>query len=441
MKNVFLKPRFFIVSGLVVLMFVASYVVNALYVFACVLAIGLVVLAIAEWVFFGIQKKNISCHRTHSSRISLGDIQKVDYHVKNSTNYDLKVEVLDELPAQLQNRKSTKKLTLSKHSESEFSTSIRPTERGLYKFGHTHLMLSLGFPSLLEFRDSINNSSEVKVIPSILQMRKFQLQVFSKTATMSGIRRIRALGENDEFEHIRNYQQGDNIKAINWKASSRNRELMVNRFQNTKSQNVYCIIDKGRAMKMPFDDLSLMDYAINSSLVLSNIILRNYDKTGLITFSNKLGALVKAESKLNQLENVIDKLYHQKTDFLEPSFELLNSIIRSKIRRRSILILFTNFENLQDFERNAKYLKAINQRHLLVVVFFRNSEIISLSKRKTTNRDEIYLKTFAQRNILEKETIVNSLKQMGVQSILTNPQDLSVNVINKYLEIKAKRMS
>jgi len=441
MKNVFLKSRFFVAAGCIVLLFVASYVINSLYVIACIIAIGLILLTIFEWLFFRFQKNSITCSRTHTSRISLGDIQKIKYDLVNETSVNLNVEVLDELPTQLQQRDSIKKLKISGDSTEEFSIEIRPTERGLYKFGTTHVLLSLGFPSLMEYRISSKNENDVKVIPSIIQMRKFQLQVFSKTATLSGIRRIRALGENDEFEHIRNYNQGDNIKAINWKASSRNNKLMVNRFQNTKSQNVYCIIDKGRAMKMPFDELSLMDYAINSSLVLSNIVLKKYDKTGLITFSNKLGSLVKAESKLNQLENIIDKLYHQKTDFLEPSFELLNNIIRSKLKRRSVLMMFTNFENLQDFQRNAKYLKAINKRHLLIVIFFRNSEVMELSSIKTKSRDDIYLKTFAQRNILEKETIVNALKQMGVQSILTNPQDLSVNVINKYLEIKAKRMS
>jgi uncharacterized protein (DUF58 family) len=87
-----------------------------------------------------------------------------------------------------------------------------------------------------------------------------------------------------EFEQIKEYVSGDDIRTLNWKASARKGGLMINNFMEEKSQQVYCIIDKGRLMKMPFDGLTLLDYAINTCLVLSNVCLRKQDRVGVITF-------------------------------------------------------------------------------------------------------------------------------------------------------------
>jgi len=152
-------------------------------------------------------------------------------------------------------------------------------------------------------------------------MKNMELQVFSKTATLAGIRKVREIGENDEFEQIRNYIVGDNVKSINWRATSRQGELMVNQYENSKSQQIFCIIDKGRSMKMPFDDLTLLDYAINTTLVTSNIILRKYDKIGLITFGNRIGHVINADAQSGQLQKITKALYDQQTDFQESNFE------------------------------------------------------------------------------------------------------------------------
>src|SRR5204863_4089375 len=125
------------------------------------------------------------------------------------------------------------------------------------------------------------------------------------------------IGHSMEFEQIKEYVSGDDIRTINWKATARKSSIMVNNYSDEKSQQVYCIIDKGRLMKMPFNNLSLLDYAINSALVLSNVCLQKQDRVGLITFSNKMGTLLAADRKPVQMANILQLLYNQETDFLE----------------------------------------------------------------------------------------------------------------------------
>ncbi|MCB0689738.1 MAG: DUF58 domain-containing protein [Saprospiraceae bacterium] len=373
-------------------------------------------------------------------RLSLGDDQYVKYVIYNHSNIELLTEIVDELPYQLQERNMQVLKFLKPQSKQKFDLKIRPTVRGLYMFGHLHIYFSTRWLQLLQRRVSIDRREEVKVIPSIIQMKRYELEVFSHTALLSGIRRVRTIGEDDEFEHIRAFQQGDNIRSMNWKATSRKHVPMVNQFQNTRSQIVYCIVDKGRSMKMPFAGLSLLDHAINASLVISNIVLKKYDRIGLITFSDKIGQIVGAENTPQQLGLIAQQLYNQSTGYKESNYELLFYTLRQRIRRRSIMLFFTNFEHLYDLERNLEFFRALNRRHLLVIIFFINTELSETSEMQTESISDIYLKTTAKKTLIEKELILNTLKVNGIQSILTRPEDLSIEVISKYLEIKAKRM-
>lgn len=437
--GIFLKNRLFVLLGLIILIYLFSYSYPSLLRVGNILVFVLLSLLIIDILFLFYVKAKIGIARIVYPKLSLGDHQKINYRIDNDSNFNLNGELVDELPYQFQHRGIIKNVSIASGRYEEIGYDITPLSRGLYSFGSAHLYLSSPYLGLAQLRHSFSIEEDVEVVPSIIQMKKYELMVFSKTARHSGIRRIRQLGENDEFEHIKAYAQGDNIKAINWKATSRNNQIMVNQFQNTKSQSVYCIVDKGRAMKMPFEGLTLLDHSINSALVIANIILKKYDRAGLITFSNKLGCLVKAESTRGQLERIIKNLYHQKTGFFESNLELLNITLRKKLSRRSILILFTNFENQYDLRRNLPYLKAINNKHLLVVIFFINTELIATSEMECKTKDEIYFKTFAQKALIDKEKIKMELNTNGIQTILTKPEDLSINVINKYLEIKAKR--
>jgi uncharacterized protein (DUF58 family) len=202
---------------------------------------------------------------------------------------------------------------------------------------------------------------------------------------------------------------------------------------------VYCIIDKGRLMKMPFGGLTLLDYAINSTLVLANVCLQKQDRVGLMTFSNKMGSLLGADRKPIQRENILQLLYNQETAFLESDFEKLYMQIRNRIKHRSLIVLYTNFESLSGLNRQLNYLRSIAKHHLLLVVFFENTELHKLSHLDAQNVEEIYIKTVAEKFEFEKRLIVKELKKHGILSILTPPEKLTINAVNKYLELKARQ--
>ena len=213
---------------------------------------------------------------------------------------------------------------------------------------------------------------------------------------------------------------------------------MINQYQDERSQQVVNVIDMGRVMKLPFDGLSLLEYAINTSLVISNISLIKEDKAGLITFSNKQSVVVKPEKKRTHIRKIQEALYNLKTNFLESDFQRMLVSLRTHLNQRSLVLLYTNFETYSGMERQLPYLQRLAADHLLVVVFFENTEMTSLIEQDSKTIEDIYTKTIAEKFSYEKRQIVKALNQRGIHTILTPPKELSVNAINKYLELKAR---
>ena len=349
----------------------------------------------------------------------------------------IRVRLIDELPIELQERNFEQRFSLAKQEEKSITYTMRPVTRGEYAFGHLNLFVSSVF-GLWSRRLQPVGPGITPVYPSVLQMKQMELRAMNRLAHLGGIKKMRNIGHSYEFEQIKNYTEGDDYRSINWRASGRHNDVMVNQYDDEKSQNVYCIIDKSRVMRMPFEGLSLMDYAINTSLALSNIIIRKEDKVGLITFSDVMGSILKADRRTGQLGKILETLYREKERPVESNYELLYQATRTLLSVRSLLILFTNFESMYALERQLPYLRRINKFHLLTVVFFENTELEQLATEPATTQEGIFEKITARKFMQDKKEIVQRLRQFGIQAVLTKPQDLSINTINKYLELKAR---
>jgi len=180
-----------------------------------------------------------------------------------------------------------------------------------------------------------------------------------------------------------------------------------------------------------------MDYSINAALVVSGIAMGRGDKAGLVTFSDKIGSFIMAKSKQTQLQSISDALYDQDVRLRESDYLRLYKNIRLKIKKRSLLILFTNFDSVVSLNRQLSFLKALSRNHLLVTVIFDNSEINELADKKAFSIKDTYYQTIAEKFQYDKFSIIKELRKNGIYTILTEPKNLTVNAINKYIEIKA----
>ncbi|MFM2267723.1 MAG: hypothetical protein RL757_1164 [Bacteroidota bacterium] len=435
-QNFYLSTRFFIVLGGVIVLFLLSFNFSWLFPVAQAAVTILCAATLADTILLFIAK--LTAHRVTPKLMSLGDENSIYLELHNHSNMPLWLTIVDEIPDQFQIRDFEQHLKIAARQATRKDYKLLPKERGEYFFDNINVFMR-SILGLAERRMVSQAREMVPVYPSVIQMKKYELIALSQISHRDGVKKMRRIGHSYEFDQIKNYVQGDDVRTINWKATARRGgELMVNQYEDERAQQIYCLIDKSRVMRMPFEGLTLMDHAINTSLVISNIILQKKDKAGLFTFSDKLGTALAADQSPKQLERILTELYHQQEGKGEASYEMLYYAVRRLIKGRSLLLLYTNFENMFALERVLPTLRLLNDMHLLVVIFFVNTEIEDFTKQDATLMEDIYVQTVAQKFLNEKVRMAQTLRQHGIQTILTRPENLSINSINKYLELKSR---
>lgn len=436
-RSLYLNNLFFYgLLGLVAL-YVLSFLFHWLFQATNYLLLMWLVLLGLDMLILFRTKTGIQASRVVAEKLSNGDQNPVDITLENYYTFNVRIKIIDEIPFQFQVRNFELSKIIKANTSETLRYHVTPVERGEYHFGKLNVYVASPL-GLVSRRFVQAEGVMVPTYPSYIQLRKYDLMAFSNKLMQYGMKKIRRIGHTMEFEQIKEYVQGDDLRTLNWKATAKKNLLMVNQFQDEKSQQVYMLIDKGRVMKMPFEGLSLLDYAINATLVLSNIILKKHDKAGMLSFSKRVDNRVAAEKRGGQMQRIMESLYNVKTDFFESDYSRLYTEVKRHINQRSLLILYTNFETLDGLHRQLPYLKGLAKNHLLVVVFFQNTELRSFLDRKAETVQEMYDKVIAEKFAFEKRLIVNELRKYGIHSLLTRPEDLTLDTINKYLEIKAR---
>lgn len=435
-KSLYFGSRLFYALFGISIMFLLSFWYSPLYSFTWVLAAVLTVLLFTDIVSL-YSTFGVTSGRDLPEKFSNSDENRVKVRIRNRYSFRVHASVIDEIPVQFQKRDFLRKLDLPAHKEVTFEYFLKPLTRGEYVFGRLNIYISTSL-KLARRRYVFYKDEMVKVYPSFIQMKKLDFLALDKKISLPGIKKIRRIGHTMEFEQIKEYVRGDDVRTINWKATAKHTNLMVNQFQDERAQPVYSVIDTGRMMKMPFEGLSLLDYAINSSLAFSNVALKKKDRVGMLAFSNRIESHKKASSKLTQLNRIIEALYNIDTAYYDSDFGMLYSVVKKNLSHRSLLMLYTNFEHMSGLKRQLPFLKALAKNHLLLVIFFENTEITRLTKMFPKNVSESAHQTIAEQFAHDKKLMAKELQRHGIQVLLTPPQDLSINAINKYLEIKAR---
>ena len=443
----FLNRRFYIVLSVVVGLLACGYLWSPAFVVGKVALLLFLLAVLADGVLLWRKKQSLQARRMTADRYSNGDENEVRLRIESSYPFPVSVEAIDEIPFVFQRRDVCFRARIEKLEAVTISYTLRPTRRGTYEFGLVRVFVSSPL-GLLQRRFSFDSEPRrVKVYPSFLMLHQYELLAISNNLTEMGIKRIRRVGHHTDFEQIRDYITGDDFRTINWKASARRSKLMVNVYQDERSQHIYSIIDKGRIMQQAFRGMTLLDYSINAALVLSYVAMYKEDRAGLATFSSSFDTFVPASRQPGHMQTLLETLYAQQTEFGETDFSALVANLNKHVTKRSLLVLYTNFTGMVGMQRQLPYLLQLNRRHRLLVVFFEDVELkqyiegfqTSNLKPQPSNPEYYYRHVMADRFAYEQRLIVSTLRQYGIQSLLTTPENLSVDVINRYLEMKSRQ--
>lgn len=433
----FLTCRFYLMFIVVALLTACGHLWSPLHT-AGLVGLAMLALAVLSDARMLYARRGLELRRSCAERFSNGDDNPVEIRVENTYSRSVAVNVVDETPFIFQRRDVLFPIQLRSGEGKTIRYMLRPVKRGVYGFGHIRAFVRTRL-GLVERRYTGAQPQDVKVYPSFLRLNRYELLAAHDELTEQGMKRIRRVGHHTEFEHIRAYVSGDDYRSINWKASARRHDLMVNVYQDEKSQQIYNLIDKGRVMQQTFRGMTLLDYAINASLVLSHISMRKEDKAGLLTFAETMDTFVAASREQGHLQTLLENLYNQQTLFGETDFSALCVHAAKHINKRSLLVLYTNFATIGSLNRQLPYLRQLNRRQRLLVVFFEDTEMKKYLETPAGDTEDYYRHVIAEKFMHEKQLIASVLKQNGIYALLTAPENLSVDVINKYLELKSRQ--
>ena len=401
----------------------------------CLLVLVVALIALDAAMLFA--RGGVEALRSCAERFSNGDDNEVQLHIHNTGWLTLHMQVIDEAPVELHRRDLTFSLTLAAGAKHAINYVLRPVRRGLMAFGDIVVVASTSL-GLAQRTFRCKAEQQVKVYPSFMMLNRMEILSVSNSLVEAGIKRIRRVGNNTEFEQIKDYVQGDDYRTINWKASARRHQLMVNVYQDERSQQIYSLIDKGRLMQQAFHGMTLLDYAINAALVLSYVAINKDDKAGVMTYAAQFDTFVRASRQHGHMQTILENLYHQQTEFGEPDYAALCKQVNHYVNRRSFVVLFTAFSGMSDLNRCLPYLKQMNNRNRLLIVFFDDVEMRQLIDSPMEDTLDYFHHVSAERYQFERRLIVSTLRQNGIFSMLTTPDQLIVNVVNRYLEMKSR---
>lgn len=430
----FLTRRFLIYSLTAAAVMSLGWLWSPLLLLGKLLLLTVAAAAVAEAVVLR-AVVNVSAVRKCADRFSNGDDNRVSIMLENKCRMPLSVTVIDEAPIEMQRRDICMKKLLTGFEKATVSYMLRPVARGEYEFGCVRVFASFML-RLVERRYSSQIGQKICVYPSYLMMRQWKLLAFAQNDMQHGIHRVRQAGNNSDFDHIKKYAGGDEYRSINWKATARRAQLMVNVYSEERSQHVYCIIEKGRMMQQSSAGMTFLDYAVNASLALSYVVMQHNDKAGVVTFAGNVDAFIPAERRQSQMHTLNETLYNEHTDFVEADYQALAVTLSRNIRRRSLLVLFCNFATMNAMRRQLPYLRSMALRNRLLVVFFRDEDIEALARKTPEMMEEYFQTVQAAQNVRDRRLIAAELRQNGIESLLVRPESLTADVINKYVSMR-----
>ncbi len=377
--------------------------------------------------------------RTHDNRLSLGADNTIALTLENRQQRPIPFQLRDEPPDAWVNAATVLDGTVSPRQSWDDSYTVHPLRRGNYSFGNLTLRW-LGPLRLWQRQHSYDKTAPVRVYPNLLDVRKYDLFLRRNRLQEIGLRNSRQFGEGTEYERLRDYTPDDDFRRINWKATARRHKPITVEFQIERSQNVLVAIDTGRMMQSPVGNIAKLDYVINASLLLSYVATGMGDKMGLLTFADDVQQFVAPKQGRGQFYTLLEMLYAVDAQPVEPNFNKSLSYLRLKQRKRSLIVIFTDLSSGVNIDSLVANVSQLAKRSLPLVVTISDPDIVATSQHQPTDTLGVYQRAAATQLLEDRRLALDSLARRGVHTLDVPANQLSLAVIQRYLEIKRKSL-
>lgn len=356
-------------------------------------------------------------------------------------NYDRTIigEFVDDYPDPGQAKPDIIGFKIPRGESAEFSYHYRPEKRGRIAFKKIWFRINGRFGFIVK-RITVHHESIVQVYPDLIQTRRYDLLARKGALFAAGIKPIGRFGRGSEFSQLREYLPDDEFRSIDWKASARKGSLVVREYEVERSQPLTIFLDCGRQMIGRIDEHTRLDYAINAALMLAYVAIIKGDQVGLVAFGSKIQAFIPPGRGAVQMNRIIEALYAIQPSEVESDYAGAIRTFVSAWRRRSLIVFFSDVVDPEVSSVLLGFLPSLHPRHLPMAVLLKDPELVSMETSAPKSSMEFYVKAVASDMSMNRELAAKQLRQAGCLVVDVLPQELSVNVVNEYLKLKARSL-
>jgi uncharacterized protein (DUF58 family) len=370
---------------------------------------------------------------------SLRQSHPVHLIISNQSSRPYFVWVRDGAPEELRPEPAEFCFRLAGRSRATATYQARSIRRGAFNLSLAHLRVRsrLGlWQRLLNYEVS----SVIHVYPDMKQLSEYALLARTNRLNLLGVRRTRRIGQDNEFERLRDYTPDDNYKHIDWSSTARRRKLTVKDFQTNQSQRLIFLLDCGRMMTNLAGDLSLLDHSLNAMLMLSYVALSHGDSVGLLCFSDEIHGFVPPTSGMHQMNRLLHASFDRFPRLVESRYDQAFLYLASHCRKRSLVILISNLIDEVNANQVGQYLKSFVGKHLPLGVLLRDRRLFEAADVANPDDDALYRAAAAADILSWRQQVLADLEAKGVLSLDVFPEGLTAPLVNSYLEIKARHL-
>ena len=400
-----------------------------------------IILILAALVDYFVSRKlpaGLTIKREFPKRFAIGDETDVKLLVENQTSQDFKLIVKDEFPPELKlHGTREEKFTVEAQTIAEFSYGLTPPNRGNYKFGQTavRFLSRLGF---IWCQTYLGEAQNIKVYPNMRRAREAELKALGANSYLAVQRKAVRRGEGREFESMRDYVRGDELRHISWTATARRSKLTTRQYQIERDQTILIAIDAGRLMTGRINNETKFDTAIHACLSLMSMAARGGDNAGLVIFGRKVEKFLQPKRGVEHIDAVLEALHDFEPSLIEPSYPRAFQFISANLKKRALIVILTDLVDKDSSKELLASLKLLRPRHLPMVVTIGDRDLNATVSKIPTDLKEVFTQSAAEEIIHQRDSALRLVETQGGLALDVNSANITPRLLETYLKVKER---
>ncbi|MCD6351893.1 MAG: DUF58 domain-containing protein [Armatimonadetes bacterium] len=379
---------------------------------------------------------HLEVKRSYDDPLSLNARNPVTVQLRSRTSLPLDLIVYDDVPEELHAEGNLQPVKIQPYGQATVRYHVRPRQRGRMTLGDVYVR-GLALMRLSRWQRRFPVGGEVRVYPSLADLRHYDYLARAQRLQEMGYRRLRRLGAGREFESLREYVPDDDFRDIDWKATARRARPITRQYQVERSQSLMLLLDCGRMMAAETEGMTKLDHAVNAALMLAHVAVEMDDAVGWLAFSDHLLRMRAPRKSREHVARLADELYELQVELVEPDYVAAFAPLKGRLRKRSLVVIFTDIVDLESSERLVSHTAALAPQHLPLLVALRDAELEEIAQQPPAREEDVYAAAVAVRLLDRRAAALAAMRARGALILDVAPHQLTTRVVNQYLAVKA----